>query len=162
MYRSILLRNKLRSFESASEQETNFLHAVRNHTAAEAFKERVWGERAAIEAVVRHHLRLGKNVICRLLPEERWFQGGFNICGIVEVEEDGAVTPFIFRCPMPHKLAEDRYPGTVSDKVACEAGTYIWVQERCPEIRVPKLYAFGTGNNNHVCLLKLWLPRLQC
>jgi len=28
----------------------------------------------------------------------------------------------IFRCPMPHKLAEAKYPGTVDEKLSSEVG----------------------------------------
>ena len=31
----------------------------------------------------------------------------------------------VLRCPMAHKFSENRYPGTVDEKLRCEVGTYI-------------------------------------
>lgn len=51
---------------------------------------------------------------------------------------------------MPHKLAENIYPGTIDEKLSCEVGAYCWMQEKCPDIRIPHLYGFGFSNNRHV------------
>jgi hypothetical protein len=51
---------------------------------------------------------------------------------------------------MPHKLAEDQYPGTVDEKVRCEAASYVWMQEPCSDVRMPHLYAFGLTDGSHV------------
>jgi hypothetical protein len=48
-----------------------------------------------------------------------------------------------FRCPMPYKLAEDAYPGTMDEKLGSEVGAYSWMQLKCSEIRIPHLYGFG-------------------
>ncbi|QPG95098.1 hypothetical protein C2857_007660 [Epichloe festucae Fl1] len=50
---------------------------------------------------------------------------------------------------MPHKLAEQQYPGTIDEKVSCEVATYAWMQEHCANIRIPTLYAFGFANAGH-------------
>jgi len=51
----------------------------------------------------------------------------------------------MMRFPMPHKLAEARYPGTVDEKLSCEVGTYVWMQENFPDIPIPHLVVFGYG-----------------
>jgi hypothetical protein len=61
---------------------------------------------------------------------------------------------------MPHKLAENRYPGTIDEKLGCEVGTYAWIQRTCPDIRIPFLYGFGFSNQRHVSNL-LSLPLIN-
>jgi hypothetical protein len=57
------------------------------------------------------------------------------------------------RCPMPHKLAEARYPGTVDEKLSCEVGTYAWMQETSPDVPIPHLFGFGFSDGRHVRLI---------
>jgi hypothetical protein len=52
---------------------------------------------------------------------------------------------------MPYKLAEEQHPGTVDEKVSCEAASYIWMQEHCTDIRIPHLYGFGFTDGKCVC-----------
>jgi len=52
--------------------------------------------------------------------------GGFNV--VIPVTT-GANTRVVIRCPLPLKIAEDRNPGSIDEKLACEAATYIWMQE---------------------------------
>ena len=52
---------------------------------------------------------------------------------------------------MPYKLAEAQNPGSVNKKMGSEVGAYIWVQEKCPDIRIPYLYGFGFSDHPHVC-----------
>lgn len=59
----------------------------------------------------------------------------------------------ILRFPLPYKLAEARYPGTADEKLSCELETYVWMQERCPEIPVPHLHGFGFADNHQVSIL---------
>lgn len=146
----VLLQKKLRSLESAAEEEGDFLLAVRHQAAAESFRQRLWHQRDLIAALVRHHFHLGTNDRCTVLPPGEWIQGGFNLCILVQVESRGSSKRLVFRCPMPHKLAEQQYPGTIDEKVACEVAVYAWMQEHCPGIRIPHLYAFGFANGSHV------------
>lgn len=148
----ISLHNKPHSFESAAEAETNFLLSVHHQRAAESLRRRLWDQRASIAAVVRHHLRLRRDDVCTVLPPESWLQGGFNICIFIDVDSGGFTRRLVFRCPMPHKLAEHRYPGTIDEKVGCEVGSYVWMQEYCADIRIPSLYAFGLRDGRHVCV----------
>jgi hypothetical protein len=49
------------------------------------------------------------------------------------------------------------YPGTVDEKLSSEAGTYVWMQDRCPDVRIPQLYGFGFSDRRyviHLCYLK--------
>ncbi len=63
---------------------------------------------------------------------------------------NGLSRKVIFRCPMPHKLAEQRYPGSIDEKLSYEVGAHIWVEENRPEIRSPHLFGFGFSDGRQV------------
>lgn len=159
MPRSILLRHVQRSLDSAAEQETDFLLAVKHQHAAEALRRQLWLQRPSIEAVVRHHLGLASDDECTLLPQDSWLQGGFILCLLVAVSEGARQRVVVFRCPMAHKLAEDVYAGTIDEKLRSEVATYVWMQEYCAHIRIPALYAFGLKDGSHVSLPAALLVR---
>jgi hypothetical protein len=56
----------------------------------------------------------------------------------------------MLRCALPYKLAEHRYPGIVDEKTACEVGAYVWMQEKCPDIPIPRLHGFGFSDYRRV------------
>ncbi|KAI1758624.1 hypothetical protein GGR53DRAFT_226602 [Hypoxylon sp. FL1150] len=141
---------KLPSFESACADEGDLLLRVRNQHAAQNLGDLLWDHKDLIEGSVRAHLGLASRDLCVVLSPKHWFQGGFNICVLVEVSrQDASPERIIFRCPMPHKLAEEKYPGTVNEKVSCEVASYVWMQERCTDVRIPHLYAFGFTDGTH-------------
>lgn len=47
-------------------------------------------------------------------------------------------------------LAEDRYPGTVDEKMRCEVAAYVWIQKNCPEVPIPNLLGFGFPGGSNV------------
>ncbi|KAL2023763.1 hypothetical protein VTK56DRAFT_1477 [Thermocarpiscus australiensis] len=149
----IVLRNQFRTLKSAAREETDFLLAVQQQRDADDFRQRIARESESIAAVVRHHLHLRNDDSCVVLPPESWIQGGFNLCVLIDVQSRSSSRSssrcFVFRCPLPHKLAENQYPGTIDEKVACEAAAYAWMQEHCVNIRIPHLYAFGFTGGTH-------------
>ncbi|KAM3513335.1 hypothetical protein MY11210_003019 [Beauveria gryllotalpidicola] len=138
------------TYESASQDENDWLLVLDHQHAAEELQHQLWDQRDLITALVTHHLALQRDASCTVLPTKDWICGGFNVCIPVEVTVRGGTTKrLIFRCPRPHKLAEDRYPGTINEKIGCEAATYVWMQEHCSDIRIPHLYAFGFLDGDH-------------
>ncbi|KAF1962006.1 hypothetical protein CC80DRAFT_531758 [Byssothecium circinans] len=113
-------------------RELDYIPAIKNQ-----YKD-LWAQRESIEAVVRHHLRLGNKDACTVLDPREWIQGAFNVCVLVEVASGGLTTKFIFRCPKPHRLV-----GMVDEKLSSEVGAYVWMQEKCPNVRIPQLLGFG-------------------
>jgi hypothetical protein len=118
--------------------------------AATELSQSFWDQRQTIEALVRHHLRLSKQDTCIVNAKAQWIRGSFNVCVPIEVRSTRYYKKLIFRCPMPHKLAEVKYPGTVDEKLSSEVGTYAWIQHQCPDIRIPHLYGFGFSDHRHV------------
>ncbi|KAL2213275.1 hypothetical protein CC79DRAFT_1299223 [Sarocladium strictum] len=135
--------------ETALEEERNVLRWATYAPATDRLFEDLWDNRDTIATIVRHHLGLAPSDRCTVLPRERWIRGGFNLCVFVEVASGDSTKRIVFRVPMPHKLAEGRYPGSVDEKVDTEVGAYIWVEEHCPEIKVPHLFGFGYMDGRH-------------
>jgi hypothetical protein len=140
------------TFESAIDQDSNFIHQASYVAAQHTFYQRLWSQCHGIDTVVRHHLNLGHAHTVTISSQDRWIRGGFNVCVPIEVrpppsEATGDPSPasqkLLLRCPLPHKNAEARFPGTVDEKLGCELGAYVWIQERCSDIRIPHLYGFG-------------------
>ena len=154
------------TYESAIKKDVNIINEARYPGARKQLFQKFWDQRGTIQGIVRHHLRLRDEDACivKAKAKDQWIRGSFNVCIPVEIKSANFNKNLLFRCPMPHKLAEARYPGTIDEKLSCEVGTYIWMQEQCPDIPIPQLYGFGFSDNRHVSflflassLLTLWL-----
>ncbi|KAK4130736.1 hypothetical protein BT67DRAFT_489524 [Trichocladium antarcticum] len=141
------------TYSSALKKNADVINQTAHLAAAEELCRVLWDSRGTIESLVRHHLRLGDSDSCTVEPSDRWIRGSFNVCVVVATRSGGAADSaprkLIFRCPMPHKLAEARYPGTVDEKLRCEVGAYAWMQDWCRDIRIPHLYGFGFSDHRH-------------
>lgn len=138
------------TLSSAIDQDCNFIHKAGYVAAQQAFYQHLWRQQIGIATVVRHHLNLGHAHAVTVSLQDRWIRGGFNVCIPIEVRpppsETGEARPaqnLLLRCPLPHKTAEAIYPGTIDEKLGCEVGAYVWIQEQCSDIRIPHLYGFG-------------------
>ncbi|KAE9977793.1 hypothetical protein EG328_001826 [Venturia inaequalis] len=137
------------TYASASNKEKNIINQLAYVPATKNLYEKLWECRDTICALTSHHLRLSCSDTCEVLPSRQWLRGSFNVCIPVQVKSGTSCRKFILRCPMPHKLAESRYPGTVDEKLRCEVGTYAWMQSTCSDVRIPFLYGFGFSNQRH-------------
>ncbi|KFX88546.1 hypothetical protein V490_07560 [Pseudogymnoascus sp. VKM F-3557] len=137
------------TFESAEKSEANIVHQLGFAPAAAELRQELWEKRREIETLAKHHLGLGSELSYTVLEQSTWIQGGFNICVPIVANLGMSSKKLIFRCPMPHKLAESIYPGTVDEKLSCELGAYMWIQDKCPDIRIPHLYGFGFSESRH-------------
>lgn len=111
--------------------------------ATEKLCQELWGEKNTIEALAKHHLRLGNQDERAVLPPDHWIRGNFSVCVFVNAKSSSSFRKAVFRCPMPHKLAKARYPSSISEKLSCEIGASVWVEENRPEIR--STHVFGLG-----------------
>jgi len=136
------------TYESAIKKDENIINEATYPRARKQLFQKLRDQRATIQDIVRHHLRLRGEDAC--IVEDQWIRGSFNVCIPVEVRSAGFNQKLIFRCPMPHKLAEATYPGTIDEKLSSEVGAYVWMQEYCPDIPIPQLYGFGFSDNRHV------------
>ncbi|KAK0702710.1 hypothetical protein B0H67DRAFT_391223 [Lasiosphaeris hirsuta] len=147
---------RLMTLESALNKDENIISEVAYAAAAVDLSKTLWDNRHTISGLVKHHLRLSAAYCCAVAPPKRWIQGGFNICIPVQVSSGSrryshtSSAPadeqtLIFRCVMPHKIAQ----GAVDEKLSCEVGTHAWMQNQCPEVRIPHLYGFGFSDHCH-------------
>ncbi|KAG7109913.1 hypothetical protein HYQ44_020319 [Verticillium longisporum] len=140
------------TIESALNEEKNLINWASYGPATNNLYQEIWEQRDSVAALVKHHMALRRQDKCIVLPPHNWIRGSFNVCIFVEVNSSGVRRKVVFRCPLPHKLAEARYPGSIDEKSSCEAGAYVWVEENCPEIRSPHLFGFGFMDGRHVGL----------
>ena len=108
--------------------------------------------RTEIEAVVSHHLNLSTTGTCFIAPRSERIDGSFNIClpGQVKPEKIHSEKRVIMRFPLPYKIGEETFPGNADEQLRCEAATYVWIQENCPDVPVPQLLGFAFSGNQCV------------
>lgn len=120
--------------------------------------------RGDIENAVSRHLGLSKSERCRLGEQDEWMRGNFNLCIPVYIEHWSRHPRkrVVIRFPLPYKLGESDFPGNVEEKLRCEAATFIWIQEHCPEVPIPFLWGFGLPNGDSFTTTKVipWFPWL--
>lgn len=85
---------------------------------------------------------------CVVESVEEWLWGSFNWCIPIRINSGASGNKdrkVLLRCPMEYRLRD-----AMEEKLRCEAATYIWMQENCPEIPIPQLFAFGFPDGRHV------------
>jgi hypothetical protein len=90
-------------YESARKKDVNIINEVTYPGARRQLFQKLWDQRATIQDIVRHHLRLRDEDACIVKAENQWIRGSFNVCIPVEVRLASFNKNLIFRCPMPHK-----------------------------------------------------------
>ena len=50
------------------------------------------------------------------------------------------------RFPFSYKVDKETFHGNLDEELCCEAATYVWIQEKCPD--VPAAFAFGGLTSN--------------
>lgn len=146
---SLELDHGLITYEDAADSEDNVINQLAYFKKTKELLNHLWEQRRSIEALVAHHLDLSQNEACIVQDQRTWIRGGFNTCIPAVVKSKNETRKVIMRCPMPHKLAEARYPGTADEKLSCEVGTYAWMQENSPNVPIPHLFGFGFSNGRH-------------
>jgi hypothetical protein len=133
------------SYSDAADQEQNVLQQLTYWQKREDFVAYLLQHAQEIEAIVSCYLRLRGTERCRLSPFDEWVHGSFNICLPVHIDNwrkrpGGRV---MIRFPLPYKVGELNYPGNANEKVRCEAATYVWIRENCPDVPIPQLWGFA-------------------
>ncbi|KAL4919684.1 hypothetical protein BDW62DRAFT_209623 [Aspergillus aurantiobrunneus] len=101
-----------------------------------------------IQAIVAYHLNLPVNA-CQVAHSGDWLYKSCNVCIPVTVSGlNPKLQPgsrVLVHFPLPYRVGEFSKPGNSDEKVRCEAGTYAWLEEHCPDIPIPRHYGFGMG-----------------
>jgi len=66
--------------------------------------------------------------------------GSFNLCIPVTIANSKLV---LIRFPLPYRVGDKARPGNGDEKLRCEAATYAWMQDKCPDVPIPHLYGFA-------------------
>ncbi|KAI2722587.1 hypothetical protein CBS147332_3516 [Penicillium roqueforti] len=89
--------------------------------------------------------RLSSSDKCHVSEVRYWLRGSFNICIPISIQNSRQQPRkrVILRFPLPYRIGDDFRPGNGDKKIQCEAGTYAWLQQNCPDIPIPRLYGFA-------------------
>ena len=141
------------SIQSALEQEDDMLLELDYPEQRIDFFVSLYSKRAFIVDIVSYHLGLAPSDTCWLGDVNEWIHGSFNVCIPLYVRKlnQHPEKCALIRFPLPYKVGESKNPGNVDEKIRCEAATFIWMQEHCPEIPIPQLYGFGLVGGQSVC-----------
>lgn len=150
-----LLREKL-TYEVAQGKERNILHELSYPKRQAEFFALLESKQRLIQAIVAQHLGLQSSTACQVAPSQDWLHGSYNVCIPVTICERRRLKQHLkkrvlIRFPLPYRIGEDFRPGNGDEKIRCEAGTYSWIQEHCPDIPIPRLYGFGLSSGDTVC-----------
>ncbi|RAK99712.1 uncharacterized protein BO80DRAFT_466024 [Aspergillus ibericus CBS 121593] len=149
-----LLRREI-TYSFAKEEEVNILHQLSYYDKQNRFFSHLNHHQRWIKNIVAHHLNLSSPDACHVSNVESWLHGSFNVCIPVTVCTRSA-KQVILRLPLPYRVGEEFMPGNGDEKVRCEAGTYAWLQENCPDVPIPGLYGFGLSTGEtFTCLENL-------
>ncbi|KAE8355183.1 hypothetical protein BDV28DRAFT_129457 [Aspergillus coremiiformis] len=160
-----LLRREI-TYASAKEEEVNILHQLGYYKKQIEFFSHLNNHQEWIKNTVAHHFNLYSSDVCHVSDIEDWLHGSFNVCIPITINTR-SVKRLILRLPLPYRVGEDFMPGNGDEKVRCEAGTYAWLQENCPDVPIPELYGFGlsTGETftcfENLPLLHQWIQSIR-
>jgi hypothetical protein len=138
------LKGKI-TYSAAADQEQNVLQQLTYWQKREEFIAYLLQHTQEIEGIVSCYLRLKGTERCHLSPCEDWIHGSFNICLPVYIDNWRKRTGgrVMIRFPLPYKIGQSNYPGNADEKVRCEAATYAWIRENCPDVAIPYLWGFA-------------------
>lgn len=140
-----LLRQNI-TYSMAKKEETNILHELEYWPRQNAFFDYIHEHRSVLTEIVAHHLGI-RSSVCQVADMSDWLHGSFNLCVPVSINNSSKV---LVRFPLPHRVGDSFRPGNSDEKVRCEAGTYAWLQEECPDVKTPCLYGFALSTGNVV------------
>ncbi|CAK7228964.1 hypothetical protein SBRCBS47491_007085 [Sporothrix bragantina] len=130
-------------------------------------------QRVALERLVAQHIGTDAARV-KVSHTKMWRQGAFNLAipmlvfdskaaaeaardptlqagmnGDIPASVSDSVRRVMLRLPMAAKCGEAVNPGSILEKMRCETATYVWMQQHCPDVRIPHLYGFGLPTGKH-------------
>lgn len=142
------LGDKEVSYSEVKEDESNVLAKFAVWDRRNSFFSHLDRHRARIQATVAHHLGLNVRE-CHMAEYDDWLYGSFNLCIPVSISswKTKPTKRVIMRFPLPYKLGGLE---NADEKLRCEAGTYIWLQQNCPSVPIPRLHGVGFSTGQKV------------
>ncbi|KAK2792732.1 hypothetical protein FQN52_002794 [Onygenales sp. PD_12] len=142
------------TYSEAQKKETNILQELTYASLAASFKARIESKSETIKAIVAHHLYLNRSCCIDIAHPSEWLNGSFNLCVPVSVRTPRDSVRVLMRFPLPYKTAETIHPGNGDEKTRCEAGTYAWIAQECPDIPIASLWGFGLSTGQKFTALR--------
>ncbi|KAG5790580.1 hypothetical protein H9Q69_010364 [Fusarium xylarioides] len=141
-----LLKGKI-SLQDALGEDIDIVQELSYPEKRLQFWLHLFTQRQYIAELASRHLNVRLSDI-RLGEVEDWIHGSFNACIPIHIisqsaRASGLPPRAIIRFPLPYKVGEASCPGNVDEKLRCEAATYIWLQQNCPDVPIPRLFGFG-------------------
>ncbi|KKZ59043.1 hypothetical protein EMCG_00911 [[Emmonsia] crescens] len=145
------LLNRAITLSSAEDQEEDMRVELQYATKRAYLYNKLANQEEEIRKLVASHCGLASLDLVQIpdmIDQENnlvWRHGSFNVCIPIHINNSGRSPPakMAFRVPLPYKIGEESFPGNAEEKVRCEAATYIWINENCPDIPIPHLQGFG-------------------
>ena len=139
--------------EEALDDESDIIPALSTLQETTNFRQNIlWPRRSQIKQLVSRHLGVPPSDF-KLSPPDEWLTGSFNLCVIINsINSSKLPRQVILRIALPFNAGETYSPGTVDEKLRCEAATYIWLQRDCPAVPIPRLLGIGFQGTQSVCL----------
>ncbi|GAB7340511.1 hypothetical protein MBLNU457_6931t1 [Dothideomycetes sp. NU457] len=147
MAQTLLYRGQRITLEEALEKETNVLEELSHNEKRNKFGYSLFCRGRELEKLVALHLGIPTNR-CTLGKPNVWINGSFNWCVPFDITDVNGnhEKRVLMRFPLPYKLGESFCPGNLGEKLRCEAATYLWLQEHCPDVPIATLRGFGFPN----------------
>jgi hypothetical protein len=143
------------SYEEAKDREVNILHRLGYLDKQRRLYSHLYRRQGLIAERVAHHLGLKSASICRVEKPKFWLKGSFNVCVPVSIDDS---TRVLMRFPLGYRVGDEFQPGNGDEKVRCEAGSYAWIRQECPDIPIPALYGFSLSSGQCVSGLNRPVP----
>lgn len=148
-----LLREEI-TYSVAKAEEVNILHRLGYYKCQSQFFAEISHNHAWIKSIVVWHLNLQSADACHVADMRDWRHGSFNVLIPVTIRDwKNRRQPgqrVFLRLPLPYRVGDDFNPGNGDEKIRCEAGSYAWLQENCPDVRIPRLYGFALSTDQTV------------
>ncbi|WEW61117.1 hypothetical protein PRK78_006606 [Emydomyces testavorans] len=137
------------TYSQAKGKESNALLTLEDYEQTLKFFTYLKENIDLIQDIASHHLGVSPES-CEVCKDVRkWHWGSFNVAIPIAVPSFKRV---LIRFPIPHRAGERFQVGNVDEKIQCEAGAYVWLQENCPSIRIPKLYGFAFSGQSFTAI----------
>ncbi|KAL5327716.1 hypothetical protein ACEPPN_005420 [Leptodophora sp. 'Broadleaf-Isolate-01'] len=143
------------ALEEALEEDDNLLVQLEYPRQKYEFYNYLFTHEAEIAAIVAFHFGVSK---CEVGEAKTWMSGSYNVCIPVYINPPSDLR-VLFRVPLRYKVGEANSPGNVDEKLRCEAASYAWIRETCPNIPIPFLHGFGFPDGQ--TLPKMYHPSLD-
>lgn len=129
--------------EAVDLEAVNVLQQLNYYHRHKQFFDHLNDQRSWMRCAAAHHLGLPSNK-CQVSEVKDWVHGTFNVCIPITVDwkrKRQAGNRVLLRIPLPYRFCEAS--GNSDEKIRCEAGTYSWLQQNCPDVPIPHLYGFA-------------------